>query len=59
MITKSNNEIKRLRFASILIYRLSLLMRTTGRYAAVPPFKKTLKITYTKFIVGHLSLNEM
>lgn len=58
MITKSNNEIK-LQFASILIYRLSLLMRTTGRYAAVPPFKKTLKITYTKFIVGHLSLNEM
>lgn len=58
MITKSNNEIK-LRFVSILIYRLSLLMRTTGRYAAVPPFKKTLKITYTKFIVDHLSLNKM
>lgn len=54
MIIKSNNEIK-LRFVSILIYRLSLLMRTTGRYAAVPPFKKTLKITYTKFIVDHLN----
>lgn len=56
MIIKSNNEIK-LQFVSILIYRLSLLMRTTGRYAAVPPFKKTVEDNLYEIYRGSFKWN--
>lgn len=40
-----------------MIYRLSLPMRTTDRYAGLPPFEKVLKIALAEFAVDRLTLS--